>query len=75
MRAQDQRHLKQSGLIYFLGNAMQGMNSVVLFLLRTAEREDVTFWLLDALATAVIPGHWEKLFHISAPDTKTVTIR
>lgn len=71
----DHRHLKPPGLNHLLGNAMQGMNSVVLFLLRTAEREDVTFWLLDALATAVIPGHWEKLFHISSPDTETVTIR
>ncbi|CAM9698483.1 unnamed protein product, partial [Ascophyllum nodosum] len=53
----------------------QGMNSVALFLLRTTKREDVAFWLLDAMATAVIPGHWEKLYHISAADVETVTIR
>lgn len=52
------------------------MNSVALFLLRTTEgREGVAFWLLDALATTVIPGHWEKLAHISMDDAGVVTIR
>lgn len=54
----------------------QGMNSVALFLLRTAGgREDVAFWLLDALATAVIPGHWEQLSHIATAGVGVVTIR
>lgn len=55
---------------------MQGMNSVALFLLRTAwDREDLTFWLLDALATVVIPGHWEGLSHISSAKPGSVTLR
>lgn len=54
----------------------QGMNSVALFLLRTVGgREDLAFWLLDALATAVIPGHWEQLSHIAAAGAGVVTIR
>ena len=52
------------------------MNSVALFLLRTAGgREDVAFWLLVALATDVIRGHWEQLSHIATAGTGTVTIR
>lgn len=55
---------------------LQGMNSVALFLLRTAEgREGMTFWLLDALATDIIPGHWEQLSHISTADAGAVSIR
>ncbi|CAM9243508.1 unnamed protein product [Ectocarpus sp. 13 AM-2016] len=54
----------------------QGMNSVALFLLRTAGgREDVAFWLLVSLATDVIRGHWEQLSHIATAGTGTVTIR
>lgn len=49
---------------------------MALFLLKTAEgREDVAFWLLDALATTVIPGHWEKLDYISTIAVGVVTIR
>ena len=56
--------------------AGQGMNSVALFLLRTAGgREELAFWLLDALATAVIPGHWEQLSHIATAGAGVVTIR
>lgn len=52
------------------------MNSVALFLLRTVGgREDVAFWLLDALATAVIRGHWEQLSHIATAGDGAVTIR
>lgn len=52
------------------------MNSVALFLLRTAGgREDLAFWLLDAMATAVIPGHWEQLSHIATAGAGVVTIR
>lgn len=54
----------------------QGMNSVALFLLRTAkEREDLSFWLMDALATTVIPGHWQGMSHISANNTGVVSLR
>lgn len=52
------------------------MNSVALFLLRTAGgREDVAFWLLVSLATDMIRGHWEQLSHIATAGTGTVTIR
>ena len=57
-------------------SCLQGMNSVALFLLRTAEgREDIALWLLDALATDIIPGHWEQLSHISTADDGAVSIR
>lgn len=49
---------------------------MALFLLRTAEgREGIAFWLLDALATDIIPGHWEQLSHISPADGGAVSIR
>lgn len=48
---------------------LQGMNSVALFLLRTADgREDLCFWLLDALGVTVMPGHWKGLSHISSTN-------
>ena len=49
---------------------------MALFLLRTAEgREGLAFWLLDALATDILPGYWEQLSHISTADAGAVSIR
>ncbi|CAM9381041.1 unnamed protein product [Choristocarpus tenellus] len=54
----------------------QAMNFVALFLLRTVGgREDLCFWLLDALSTVVVPEYWHGLSDTTKARTDLAILR
>ncbi|CAM9229540.1 unnamed protein product [Discosporangium mesarthrocarpum] len=75
-RERVRRVLRTFALQYPDTGYCQAMNFVALFLLRTASgREDICFWLLDALATAVVPQYWDGLSDMTKARTDLAKLR